>query len=153
MSTKIVQPFNLFQKFSLQMFTRFSLFTWFASGLFLQLAVPFFISFSPLSLTQLLDFYAANTLQRRFLRTRSHIKCLVSYLGPFTAPLCSSKTASVLVQTLSGNNRWLLYCLRSFARQEQLPKPTPLCYWRKWHLSVVFQSFTVTKMLPLDHQV
>lgn len=49
-----------------------------------------------------------------FLRTCSHIKCLVSYLGPLTAPLCPSKTASGLVQTLSGNNRWLFYCLRSF---------------------------------------
>lgn len=53
-------------------------------------------------------------LQPCFLRTCTHIKCLVSYLGPFTAPLCPSKTASGLVQTLSGNNRWLLYCLRSF---------------------------------------
>lgn len=58
-------------------------------------------------------------------RTRGCIKCLVSYLAPFTAPLCPSKTASGLVQTLSGNNRWLLYCLRSFTLQEQLLKQTP----------------------------
>lgn len=59
--------------------------------------------------------YVTNiVLQPCFLRTCTHIKCLVSYLGPFTAPLCPSKTASGLVQTLSGNNRWLLYCLRSF---------------------------------------
>ncbi len=61
-------------------------------------------------------------LQLCFLRTCSHLKRLVSYLGPFTAPLCPSKTASGLVQTLSGNNRWLLYCLRSFTLKEQLLK-------------------------------
>lgn len=65
-------------------------------------------------------------LQPCFLRTRAHIKCLVSYLGSLTAPLCPSKTASGLVQTLSGNNRWLLYCLRSFTLEEQLLKQTPL---------------------------
>lgn len=59
--------------------------------------------------------YVTNVvLQPCFLWTCTHIKCLVSYLGPFSAPLCPSKTASGLVQTLSGNNRWLLYCLRSF---------------------------------------
>lgn len=82
-------------------------------GLFLQSAT--LCLFLPSYKTQYRIYVTNAVLQSCFLRTCTHIKCLVSYLGPFTAPLCSSKTASGLVQTLSGNNRWLLYCLRSFA--------------------------------------
>lgn len=89
----------------------FSTFLWVSSGLFLQFCPLFLIS---LYITLLNLRYKRCDPALLPERTCSHIKCLVSYLGPFTAPLCPSKTASGLVQTLSGNNRWLLYCLRSF---------------------------------------
>lgn len=115
--TKIVQPFNLLKSFLCR----------YAHGTFLVFlpsssaspwsfsAVCYTLLISPFIQTQYRIYVTNAVLQSCFLRTCTHIKCLVSYLGPFTAPLCSSKTASGLVQTLSGNNRWLLYCLRSFA--------------------------------------
>ena len=127
--TKIVQPFNLLKSF-LCRYTHDTFLIFLPCGLLcfgLLLQFGALSSFFPSDYTLPYLFFTKNVLlQSRFLRTCTHIKCLVSYLGPFTAPLCSSKTASGLVQTLSGNNRWLLYCLRSFTLQKQLLKPMPL---------------------------
>lgn len=127
--TKIVQPFNLLKSF-LCRYTHDTFLIFLPCGLLcfgLLLQFGALSSFSPSDYTLSHLFFTKNVLlQSRFLRTCTHIKCLVSYLGPFTAPLCSSKTASGLVQTLSGNNRWLLYCLRSFTLEKQLLKQMPL---------------------------
>lgn len=92
---------------------------WVCFGLLMQFGVQF-VFFPPYSQN-----YIGNIVPE--LPEIMHlINCLVSYLGPFTAPLCPSKTASGLVQTLSGNNRWLLYCLCSFTLEERLLKQMPL---------------------------